>query len=1248
MNNKFLGKVVATEQMNPVDPDRKPSDAYKYDVGFGDVMGRSFKNDSLAVIGTNKVIDNINDSKYILDDKFDAKKELELFQDANIHDDFKDHLLSRAKNKEHFDSMIGYYEQESAYQRELERYGFGSQIMMGLLPEATNAPIYIGAAAMLPATSAMLGSAALLRFATAGSAGVAIEGLKDVLGEQDKGALDYAGAALFDGALGAAFGKRTKNFNDLANNMVLKSHGISKDIMRQVKSATSKEERNSIIEFAYKNHSGKQADNTLLDVLDSNIEYANQNIVQKAWGSVRQDLAYVTGESTSPTMRNFSQKMFPDATLQNLDLNNPDMATSRDLLEETMRAKRQAIFSPLVKEYTRIVHGSGGLFGIKPSGQMERDFGNLLGEIQMYRNIDGMEIEDAVKAVMNDKKLVDTKVHDLLIDGAKGMEDLSIGYHKTLAKEGHSDFADGTIKEDGTYMPFIYNKESVANLRNKGVREADIARFFKNAIANNLDEDIDPQVLNAVAMAFYRAVTENQVKRMNTFDSIMDEIISSSQTPKEVVDAINSIKKSKYSTDGDAKGNFTNQRTNIDYSHKQTFETIDGGEIEISFRDFLSSDYLNNMDTYVRKMSGTTVLRKYGWEIDAEMVDLETISPDDFPTHKEYLRVYNDAAKKNKIAQENIIIAIKNEKEFLELEARIDDLRAKQTDEGFELLRTVSNSIAESISPRVANSVREALSKNDYQGVADIIFKAMEAGKSGETPAVDTKRFFELMDEFVTTPNTKIEQMQNAYDAEFRRRVIEDTNAAHNKTDFRLNTKEDYDTFRNKIREELVEDVKNGHITQKEADKDLVRLDTILKDMSGIATSKDPNGNLNRFYRIAHSYNVGRLLGQTFFTMPAEAMNVMWDVGMKSFIETVPSMKSLIRAYKNGTIDHAQTNEIQEALGMYDEFLSSPRLYEFDHEYNAATDFTGKAGKVVDKLEKFGENFAEFTLMTGGIKPLTAWFQTAHVMGVFKKMRAVADGGQANTTYRKMVNELGLSKEMEESVYNNIRVNFKDGKMNFDKWDTDTKNVFLVGVKRRTDTLVQMQRLGDKPAWVSEPDYMLKDTFIGKVTMELKQFVMTAYVKQLGRALNRKDQYMIGLIASQMTSLTLAYTAKQSLNYAGNPEKLERAMKTENIIAGTMGMMPQGSVLPMVMNFGTNMVFGRNLIGESRHNSQATDMISSLAIVDGISKVMEAMSIPTQVLTGEADRKTLKPVAGLTGISNHWLTKAFWETTQNK
>jgi len=357
----------------------------------------------------------------------------------------------------------------------------------------------------------------------------------------------------------------------------------------------------------------------------------------------------------------------------------------------------------------------------------------------------------------------------------------------------------------------------------------------------------------------------------------------------------------------------------------------------------------------------------------------------------------------------------------------------------------------------------------------------------------------------------------------------------------------------------------------------------------------------------------------------------------------MPMMRHLIDGYRNGKLNNAQLNEITESLGLYNEFMSGAKIFEFDHELSASHMKIDGDKNIIDKVEGAGQAFAEFTLMMGGVKPLTAIFQTAHVQGVFKRMAKVAEGGKQTTAYKKMVNELGISPQMAERVYDNIRKHSStDGLMNFKKWDIETKNVFLDGVKNRTDTLVQMQRLGDKMSWVSgNSDYMLKDTVLGKLGMELKQFVMTAYVKQLGRAVNRSDMHMIGLISSQISVLTLAYIAKQQINFAGNPEKLKKAMEPERIVTGTLGMMPQGSVLPMLLGLGTQAVLGENIFG-NRHSGGVTDMITSLPTVDLVNKLVDVMGTPFE-LTDGIQQKDFKSAASLAGVSNSVFTRPFWE-----
>jgi len=164
---------------------------------------------------------------------------------------------------------------------------------------------------------------------------------------------------------------------------------------------------------------------------------------------------------------------------------------------------------------------------------------------------------------------------------------------------------------------------------------------------------------------------------------------------------------------------------------------------------------------------------------------------------------------------------------------------------------------------------------------------------------------------------------------------------------------------------------------------------------------------------------------------------------------------------------------------------------------------------------------------------------------------------------------------------------------------------------------------------------------MGKLALELKQFVFTAYVKQLGRAVNRADIHIVGLIASQMAVLTMAYSAKQHVNFAGNQEKLDKAMSPEKIVTGTLGMMPQGSLLPMLLGLTTSAFFGENIFG-NRHSGGATDVVESLPMFDLMNRLIEVFSTPFE-LTDGLDQKDLTPAAKLLGISNNVVTRPFWE-----
>lgn len=1329
------------QPLAPYTPDFELSEAQWLGLDGGDLFSTAMKNDSIFAQLTDKKEHLADKEDYLIDAKFDDRSKEQLWKeynlDGSIHERYKKAFLRESRNKEHFDKLLPHYYNESAKLRFLESKGMGIQFGLGALAELTNAPLYIGAAAMMPATATVLGSTALTRFVASGTAGTILEGVKDHVGEHDKVAIDYAAALLMDGAMGAAFGKRTNQFAESIDGHLLALAGISKAGFERIKTL-SPEAKLEAIKKAYMEKHQIEPSQSSLEAINASIQrasqYENTSFLQKTWESARQDLEYITKQSPSETLSSFGHKMFHDGTLQRLNPDEQDFATLRTLLEETMRGHRKTAFDPLLREFTDYKQ-KGGINYFKPDAQTEHEFSELLGKIQLSRNLNEETIDAAVARVSGGDK----ELHEILVKSAHKMEELIQKYHDMLGEHGNTDFSSGLIKKNPTHMPFVYNRDKIAALRSQGVTQTDMIDFFYEAFVKN-NPTMPHDISKAIAHHFYNMVARTNTNSTGTFRSIIDQLIEDPKVGDDAKVYLRGLRDPRNVKPDEVKGVHGQRRTNIDYKHKKSV-FIGDKKIDISFEKILDTNYTGVMDNYIRRMSGSTILRRYKFTPQAKPLSSSALTA--------------------KALMDPEVIALKEQ---------VDAIGKIVTPEDITQLKVIADRILPSVDKRTkyGKELVEAINSENYEKAAQIIIDNIDA-ISKKMTTDDLNLFVSIgrrYQEFLTKSGALKSQYDDTLTA-VKQRLKEESERPAERS---LINASDYDELEDMIARELNDLVDEGKISMQDAKKELTRYKTIIKDMLGVPTAKDPHSGINRAYRIIHSYNIGRLLGQTFFTMPAEAMNVAYDSGLKNMMQQLPALKSLLKAYRSGKIDMKEIQEIQDFMGVYDEFLSGVRLYEFEHDYSALTRAKTIGSKFTDKLEAWGENFAEFTLMTGGIKPLTAWFQTAHIMGVFKKMKSIADTlddtyktskitfpdkiiakdgnpivaknigkgkeiqiskdsklwdeymknknwtkprqqsdgsyadalpdnafkdiddlklfvteheiahnkivkkadetiGQYETRvnnealrriearkkdtlygdadYRKMINELGLSRKTEEEVYRAIKKHSKDGLMNFDKWDPDMRNIFLAGVKRRTDTLVQMQRLGDKPAWVSEADYMLKDTVAGKFAMELKQFVMTAYVKQLGRAVTRQDMYIAGLMASQALALSLSYITKQAWNYSGNEEKLKENLSPEKIVQGTLGMMPQGSVLPMLIDMGAGSILGEPIFGHTRHHSQLTNAINSLPAMDLANKVLGTIGIPQKML-GEDDLevKDFRDPASLTGISNSWMTRPFYEAAK--
>ena len=463
-----------------------------------------------------------------------------------------------------------------------------------------------------------------------------------------------------------------------------------------------------------------------------------------------------------------------------------------------------------------------------------------------------------------------------------------------------------------------------------------------------------------------------------------------------------------------------------------------------------------------------------------------------------------------------------------------------------------------------------------------------------------------------------------------------------------LSTTKDVSDFVTQIEQEINEKISTGVYTASKGKKELVRINTVLKELQGIPTAQAPDGFMQQANRIFQNVNIGRLLTQTVFTMGGEVASVGMETGYKSMLKSFPQVKSVLGAYRNGSISDKSMAEIQEFTGLFNEMYQTPRVYEQAHEYSP----TGTADKrgAMDWIESKSEAFAEFTLMMGGIKPMTAATRAAYAQGAMNKMRNGALGKNTDTVnYKKMMHEFGFSKNTEEAIYAEIRKHDNGTMMNFKDWDVETRNLFLDGITRKADMVIQKKNIGDRMGWVlGDSDYILEDTVMGKVVMSLKSFALTAFTKQAGRLAGRADMFAALTIASQLALGSIMYTAKSSLNYAGNQDKLDEALEPKNVMSATIGMIPLASLFPQAIDAGSTMVTGKPVFGHTRNSGQITDQFSSLPAIDLLNQLLNVAGIPQKgIKKGFDDISVYDPLLKISGAGGYIGAKTLSESLRD-
>lgn len=184
---------------------------------------------------------------------------------------------------------------------------------------------------------------------------------------------------------------------------------------------------------------------------------------------------------------------------------------------------------------------------------------------------------------------------------------------------------------------------------------------------------------------------------------------------------------------------------------------------------------------------------------------------------------------------------------------------------------------------------------------------------------------------------------------------------------------------------------------------------------------------------------------------------------------------------------------------------------------------------------------------------------------------------------------------------------------NFKDWDDDEAfRAFRSGLTRVIDTYIQKGTATDEPG-ITIGGKLLQDTFYGRLALNLKNYMLTSYTKQLGRILFNMDTKTKLTALSQALAMMGTVTMQNLALYGNDKEKLDKAFEQEKFTTDVIKKLSFSSFMPDLYDAGRVLATG----SDTNNNSMSMYLRSLIAPVTVVDDLTNVLSLPYNLITGD-------------------------------
>lgn len=615
----FLGKEL---DLNQATGYIIPVNEYKdYDVSYLKALQYAVDENTFSGLTVNKYTDLANNFKPSETYNEDVANKIIDEQYKDIRPEYRKNLIRDSKSEEELAYNAKYATERSLNRNYLESLGFATTIATDMASSLVDIPIIMGVSMISPFTGVALGASKARAFATGATLSYAFDTLQDKYGAREISELEKALGVAFTGSVNMALTNTYKNVKSEIFNGAMKEHlGITRDVEQALSKATTKEEKDSIIQSAYEARrtldieSGNK-ERSIKDIVSEAIDrrYESGTISKGTWSKLRTDMEYLTKTSKSSAFKKFADSSFIDDTLQNNNLNSTTLFGLKDAYESigkniiaTNTLKLDRMFSSMKKK-TFTDH-----FMPRWLDNSQVYMSDILGELQGLRNNKLLTSEDGLR----NHAIERFREFGIEGDNAIKLADESIKSIKKISKEfgelnvrfKDSEFNPDMVSDD--YMPNIYTFTGGQKLIDKGFTKQEMEDYWYGSINSFIDKQHRDKGIERLISTDQERALREVARNLNEFLGFKRGVPAglendSSRLFKLALESANLTKKereelSKILTGSKTGSNYMIKRMPIDRSFIHNVPN----KGKISIMNYISHDIHEAFAKYSREQSG--------------------------------------------------------------------------------------------------------------------------------------------------------------------------------------------------------------------------------------------------------------------------------------------------------------------------------------------------------------------------------------------------------------------------------------------------------------------------------------------------------------------------------------------------------------------------------------------------------------------------------------------------------------------